>query len=149
MSFTAMADAERIFLDTNVLLSVTDQSREHHQASIHFLDDCRSQGVRLFLSGQVMREYLVVATRPVESNGLGLAPAKASHNLETFMEVARLLPENGETAKQLRTLVSTHALVGKRIHDAGIVATMRSHGLSHLKTWNPDDFARFPGLHLI
>ncbi len=50
---------------------------------------------------------------------------------------------------ELRSLVSTLALRGKRIPGAGIVATMRSHGLSHLKTWNPKDFEVFPALHLV
>ncbi|MFP4282429.1 MAG: type II toxin-antitoxin system VapC family toxin [Opitutales bacterium] len=144
-----MTDAERLFLDTNVLLAATDRSRSRHADSISLIEASVQRSVRLFLSGQVLREYLVVATRPVAQNGLGLDPQEANRNLGTFLQVAQLLPENADTARILRELVVHHALSGKRIHDAGIVATMLSHGLRDLKTWNPDEFSPFAELRLL
>lgn len=46
-------------------------------------------------------------------------------------------------------MVKKHDLKGKRIHDANLVAVMRTYGLSHLKTWNPKDFLPFVGLVMI
>lgn len=33
---------------------------------------------------------------------------------------------------------------GKRIHDANVVATMQTHGITRLLTQNPDDFTDLP-----
>jgi len=72
-----MKDAERIFVDTNVLLAATDRSRHTHQESVQFLEKGVTGEVRLFTCGQVLREYLVVATRPVDVNGLGIKADQA------------------------------------------------------------------------
>lgn len=141
--------AERIFVDTNVLLAATDRTRSTHKAATAFLQQSIREGLRLFVSGQILREYLVVATRPIDRNGLGLPPSQASVNVGLFRECCDLLSENETTARLLVALVKDYDLKGKRIHDAGIVATMRAHGLSHLKTWNPDDFKDFDDVILV
>jgi hypothetical protein len=45
-----------------------------------------------------------------------------------------------------RQLVVRNALMGVQVHDARLVAWMQAHGISHLLTLNPSDFARYPGL---
>ena len=40
----------------------------------------------------------------------------------------------------LRDLVRRYQVRGKRIHDANIVATMMTHGVSRLATYNVKDF---------
>jgi predicted nucleic acid-binding protein len=64
-------------------------------------------------------------------------------NLRHFRKCLGLLAEDGETASCLADLVDQHALRGKRIHDANIVATMRRNGLRRLKTFTPEDFRPF------
>jgi predicted nucleic acid-binding protein len=64
-------------VDTNVLLEATDEKRRFHQACVEFLE--RARGLRT--SAQVIREYLVVATRPVAVNGLGRALTDALMNI--------------------------------------------------------------------
>lgn len=41
-------------------------------------------------------------------------------------------------------LVSTYRVIGRRVHDARIVAAMIVHGVTHLLTFNRDDFRQFP-----
>jgi predicted nucleic acid-binding protein len=43
-------------------------------------------------------------------------------------------------------LVTAHQIVGKNAHDARLVAAMTVHGVSHLLTFNTQDFARYPGV---
>ena len=57
-----------IFVDTDVLLAATTPARAEHAAAKAFLES----GAALVSSGQVVREYIAVGTRPPESNGLGL-----------------------------------------------------------------------------
>ena len=45
-----------------------------------------------------------------------------------------------------RNLVTSHGVSGKKSHDARLVAAMKVHGVSHLLTFNTDDFKRFPGI---
>ncbi|MCC5839645.1 MAG: type II toxin-antitoxin system VapC family toxin [Opitutales bacterium] len=138
----------RYFVDTNVLLSATDKDRAHHAEALAFLDEGMAGRLSLYVNGQVLREYLVVATRPQAANGLEMETADALANLRHFRKCLALLAEDGETASCLAALVDQHALVGKRIHDANIVATMRQTGLRRLKTFNPDDFRPFAHLLL-
>ena len=78
-----MAD-DSLFVDTNVLLTATDESRPLHSEALNLLSGTTGRDKRLAASGQVVREYLVVATRPIENNGLGLSVADAEANVTEF-----------------------------------------------------------------
>ena len=119
-----MTAAEYCFIDTNVLLTASDKDRPNHTAAVHFLESGLRGEKRLFTNGQVFREYLVVATRPVENNGVGLSPNDALSNLHTFSASIQLLNESQAVAQKLHKLAADYQLKGKRIHDANIVATM-------------------------
>jgi predicted nucleic acid-binding protein len=62
-----MTDDRAVLVDTNVLLSATAPLRPLHRAAIAVLNDWPNQGSILATTTQVLREYLVVATRPVEA----------------------------------------------------------------------------------
>lgn len=135
---------EVVFADTNVLLCATDRSREHHEEARRLIRDAGPSGYHLALSGQIIREYLVVATRPVADNGLGLSIPEALHNVDQFSGPPAVFCDEPESvAAQLRQLTAAHDLKGKRIHDANVVATMLVHGIRRLITENTRDFAVF------
>ncbi|MGA1530247.1 MAG: type II toxin-antitoxin system VapC family toxin [Kiritimatiellia bacterium] len=134
---------DKVFVDTNVLLAATDTSREKHAEAITFLDEGLKGEIRLFVISQIIREYMVVATRPVEVNGLGLPLLDAVENVRKFKSFIQMLPDDDETAQELLSLISKHDLKGKRIHDANLVASMARHGLRILKTFNRADFEVF------
>ncbi|MBI3930233.1 MAG: PIN domain-containing protein [Armatimonadetes bacterium] len=140
---------ETFFVDTNVLVSATDRSRQHHERALDLLSRVPGAGGHLSWSGQVVREYLVVATRPVEGNGLGLSPGRALENVSAFHQRLHLLPEERAVARRLEALVARHGLVGKQIHDAGVVATMLVHGLTVCISDNGDDFSRFDEVDVV
>ena len=96
-------------------------------------------------SGQILREYLVVATRPAENNGLGLSAADAVSNVRAFRGRTTLLAEGGRVAGRLLRLLDDTACGGRQIHDAHVVATMIVHDIGAVVTMNVDDFARFSG----
>jgi predicted nucleic acid-binding protein len=104
---------------------------------------------RLFASGQVFREYLVVATRPKKNNGLGMLPKNALENVAAFRRCIHRLGENNGVADRLATLIRKHKLSGKRIHDANIAATMLEHSLKDLITLNPGDFEAIREIEVI
>jgi len=138
-----MTDAKTVFVDTNVLLSATDLQRTLHQAALEFLNDWPNRGQILATSAQVFREYLAVATRPVEVNGLGLGVDDALANVAAFRGRMRLLSETEQSWDRLRGLVASYRCSGKQIHDANLVATALASGVTKLVTANAADFSRF------
>jgi predicted nucleic acid-binding protein len=140
-----MTDDKAILVDTNVLLSATAPLRPLHRAALAVLNDWPNQGVILVTTSQVLREYLVVATRPAEVNGLGLGVDDALSNVAAFRGRMRLLTDSESAWDRLRSLIATHGCMGKQIHDANVVATALSFGVTRLVTANLGDFARFSG----
>ena len=138
-----------LFVDTNVLLTATDESRPHHLDAGRLLGESGLHGLHLAASGQVLREYLVVATRPLDANGLDLRVRDATANVSEFLRCIQLYDETEEVAGRLRQLGLTYGLRGKRLHDANIVATMSTHGIRALVTQNPDDFAPFDEIDIV
>lgn len=133
-----------LFVDTNVLLSATDRARRGYPRARRLLQAAATAGYHLALSGQILREYLTAATRPVEVNGLGLPAADALRNVDVFASPPTwFCDEPEEVSRYLRGLVSRHDLRGPRIHDANVVATMAVHGIDRLVTDNEGDFRAF------
>jgi predicted nucleic acid-binding protein len=140
---------ELVIADTNVLLSATNTARPDHEASKLVFSTAIDRGVHLATCGQILREYLVVATRPVSVNGLGLALADALKNLTWFRKRMVFFEESEEVHHALVKIVTALDILGKRIHDANIAALMKSSGIRYLVTNNPDDFSGFPGIEVL
>lgn len=138
-----------VFVDTNVLLTATDTSRQNHEAARRLIAESGSRGLHLAASGQILREYLAVATRPIDANGLGLDTRDAIANVKAFQRYVGMYEETVETANRLRRLGLKHHLRGKRFHDANIVATMSVHGIHALVTDNVRDFASFSEIDVV
>ena len=133
----------RAMLDTNVILSATDEGRTEHRQALLIFNDWAARGTVLYASGQIMREYLAVATRPADKNGLGLHQADALANVRAFRARTHLLTEDSEVADCLLGLLEETSCAGKQVHDANVVATMLVHGIDSLITINLGDFTRF------
>lgn len=134
---------DRVFCDTNVLLAATDRSRAEHADCQRALTGCGEHGVDCYTAPQILREYLVVATRPADVNGLGLSMADARANLRAWRRRAYLLDEDAAVCKRLDELLAAVDCRGKRVHDANVLAVMRCHGIEHLITANGSEFAAF------
>ena len=68
----AIRPGSLLLLDTNILLAATNTGRVNHKMSRQIFPACRTSGIHVAVCGQILREYLVVCTRPTENNGLGL-----------------------------------------------------------------------------
>ena len=134
---------DRVMLDTNVLLAATDHGRPEHRDALRVLNDWATANTGLCTSGQVLREYLTVATRPAERNGLGLKLSDALGNVRAIRERTTLLAEDSRVADRLLGLLADVECLGKQVHDANLVATMLVHGIGTIVTMNLADFARF------
>ena len=144
-----MTRGDRVFVDTNVLLEATDERRPQHGKASTLFARGPEFGIELCLSGQVLREYLVVATRHLEHNGLGLAVEDALHNVSQFRARATLCPETPPVSSRLLELIASSGTTGKKIHDLNIIATAMVAGVEQIVTGNPKDFSGHPGLRVL
>lgn len=142
----AIPAGEMVFLDTNILLTATDESRAFHETARKLIARGGAAGLHGATSGQVIREYLVVATRPLAENGLGLSSADAIGNIVKMTRRLQFYDERESVSVRLRRLVGAGGIRGKAVHDANIVATLIEHGIEWLVTENPEDFAGYPGV---
>jgi predicted nucleic acid-binding protein len=133
----------RVMLDTNVLLAATDEGRAEHHDALTIINDWAAGHTDLCTSGQILREYLSVATRPAEKNGLGLNLPDALGNVRAIRERTTLLAEDSKVADRLFGLLGDVQCLGKQVHDANLVATMLVHGIGTVVTMNLEDFTRF------
>ena len=137
------ARPDRVLLDTNVLLAATDEGRAEHHDALTIFNEWAAGDTTLCTSGQILREYLAVVTRPAENNGLGLRPADAVSNVRAIRERTAFLVEDARVADRLQGLLTDVECGGKQVHDANVIATMLAHGVGTVVTMNVEDFARF------
>ena len=138
----AMTNATPIFLDTNILVYATSPDSLFHTVAHTGLVKLARAGRRGGISTQVIREYYATLTRPTLDGSLPpLAPVLA--NITRFRGAYLVLDDTDQVIQTLITLVQTVLVGGRQIHDANIVATMRTYGIEDLYTHNTAHFARF------
>jgi predicted nucleic acid-binding protein len=60
-----------------------------------------------------------------------------------------VLPDTDAVYSEWRTLVTTHGVTGLRPYDARLVAAIQVHGVTHLLTFNVEDFRRYPEITVV
>jgi len=103
----------------------------------------------LCISSQVIYEFLVVATKPVTENGLGMSQPDADAQLANLLSGIDVLYDSEPVATELRRLVVTHLVTGKKIHDTRLVAVMTVYRVQEVLTFNGGDFKRFPQIQVL
>ncbi|MCC5661097.1 PIN domain-containing protein [Nostoc sp. XA010] len=134
-----------VFLDTNILVYASQIKSPFHQAAMEAIQDFYDAGVDLWISRQVLREYLATLTRPQQFANL-LPIAIVIQDLRYFYNRFRVAEDSSQVTERLLTLMEEIPSGGKQVHDANIVATMLVYGIPQLLTHNTSDFARFSGL---
>jgi predicted nucleic acid-binding protein len=136
----------RYLLDTNVVLRLADLESPQNALVTEAIATLLEQQQVCVLISQVLIELWVVATRPVEVNGLGWSIPKTTDEMAQLLDEFLLLDERAEIFATWQQLVATQSIAGKRAHDARIAAAMLTHGVTHLLTFNTQDFIQVPGI---
>jgi predicted nucleic acid-binding protein len=132
----------KTFVDTNVLFRSLHEDLPLHSVAVELIKQARADEMELWVSRQVLREYLVQASRP----GFMTHPIdmiQAEKQILLIKSAYRIADETEKVTKRLLTLLKRYPTAGKQVHDANIVATMLVNGISTLLTTNEKDFARF------
>jgi len=134
--------AESLFIDTNILVFANVAEAPLHKAALDNIKKHKDSGCNLWISSQVLREYIAVRSRHElfsRSSHLGMLIER----VRFFESAFNVAYDNPSTLENLLMLIKKVPVGGKQIHDANIVATMLSHGIQHLLTDNVEDFERF------
>jgi predicted nucleic acid-binding protein len=133
-------------VDTNVLLRVVHKSAVEHLTCLTAVRKLNSRGDLVFIAAQNIVELWSVATRPPSVNGLGMHPPRVDREIERLLLTFSLLDDDPMVFGKWRELVRTHVVLGRQVHDARLVASMLTYGVTHILTFNGGDFARYPGI---
>jgi predicted nucleic acid-binding protein len=137
--------AEPTFVDTNVIVHSNRGKSPFFARAGDILRREREAGTPLWLSRQIIREYLAVVTR-AQATEPALPFATASANVAGFLANLNVAEDGPRVTDKLLELLDRHPSGGRQIHDANIVATMLTHGIFRLLTFNEADFRRFGGV---
>lgn len=136
-------------LDANILLRFADTASVQHPTTVVAIDFLRQQGFVPRTVPQSFFEFWVVATRPTANNGLGLTPIDCEATAAGLVTTFPILEDKPGLFAEWRALVVAHSCRGKVAHDARYVAAMKTHGITHILTFNTPDFARYPGITVL
>ena len=136
-------------VDTNLLVRLAQPKNPHRREAVRALRTLRRQPESLGIVPQNLVEFWAVATRPASSNGLGLTIDETSKLIGKLKVLFTLLPESAEIFAEWERIVLQHQVFGKQAHDARLVAAMLVHNVTHLLTFNTDDFKRYEGITVV
>lgn len=130
-------------VDSNVLLRLVYRRDAMHVDAQNAYTILRQQDRALYIVPQNLIEFWAVATRPISANGLGLTIEEAAHESSLLKGLFTLKPDNHEIYTAWENLVIKYQVRGKQAHDARLVAAMSVYQITHLLTFNTNDFKRF------
>ena len=138
----AITVGSKIFIDTNILIYASLAQSPFHDKAVAHLREFELAEIDLYISRQVLREYLAVMTRPdVLTEEIPLS--SLVQDVRGFEESLVVLDDGPAVTAKLLEIIEQHAVAGKQIHDANIVASMLVHNVPTLLTHNTADFKRY------
>jgi predicted nucleic acid-binding protein len=132
--------------DTNILLRWVSPADPQHSLAVDSVKALQRRGEVVHITPQNLIEFWGVATRPAAVNGLGMSPAEAELEVESLERLFPLVPDSPAVYARWKRLVLAAGVSGVKVHDARLAAVMLVNGLTHVLTFNTNDFKRFPGI---
>ncbi len=139
-------------IDTSVLARLANAADARYPIADRAVMELHRRGELLHITPQVLVEFRNVATRPVALNGLGLSTVDTESQAGGFEAKFPLLPDTPDIHPAWKALVGALGVIGKRVHDARLVAVCHVHRVAQILTFNVPHFAGmagFPGLLVV
>ena len=135
--------------DTNVVLRWALPHDPFSAPAANSVKLLRRRGDVVCVCSQNLIEFWSVATRPASANGLGMTPATAAIEVDRIASLFGVLSDTPAVYSHWRRLVEACSVTGRQAHDARLAAVMLVHGVTHILTFNVDDFRRYPGIVVV
>jgi len=137
----ATMDDKALFVDTNLLVYANVIETPMHEQALAAINTAHQAGRTIWISRQVIREYLVTMTRPQAFENL--PKTTVLEQVDQFIKRFQVADDTAAVTGQLVKLLGDFKIGGKQVHDANIVATMLAYDIPCLLTHNVRDFERF------
>ena len=138
-----------ILADTNIILRRLHRAHPQYRQARDAITRFSHEGNRICVASQNLIELWAVSTRPIENNGFGLTPTQADKVVTRVEKSIVRLPDSDDIYREWRRLVVTHGVSGKTSHDARLVAAMIVNRITHILTFNADDFTRYAEIKVL
>jgi predicted nucleic acid-binding protein len=138
-----------VLLDTNILLRSVEPLHPQHAIAVGAVSQLLAESTPVYFTLQNIAEFWNVATRPIERNGLGLSIPSTLGEVERIEGLLTLLPDTPAVYAEWKRIIVEHSVSGVKVHDARLIATMKTHGVIRLLTFDVDDFARYTGIEVM
>jgi predicted nucleic acid-binding protein len=132
-------------IDTSVLARLANTADAQYAAAYRAVTLLHQGGEVLHITPQNLVEFRNLATRSVALNGLGLSTADAEAKAAVFEGLFPLLTESPDIYPAWKTVVEALGIIGKRVHDARLVAVCHAHAVTHVLTFNVAHFQGMAG----
>lgn len=134
-------------VDTNVLVEAHYDDARYHRECFELLDRAKSNELQLAVTPQILMEFFSVST-----NGRRMLKPYSPH--EMLVAIQRLLalpgmqilPFPDDVFDRTQQLLKLHPVAGPAIYDVQIAATMLSHGVTSIFTYDKQGFVAFDGI---
>jgi predicted nucleic acid-binding protein len=133
-------------IDTSILARLANAADPQYATADRAVMKLHHRGETLCITPQNLIEFRNLATRPRAVNGLGLPAADAEAKAAVFEGTFSLLTETPAIYPTWKALVSALGIIGKRVHDARLVAVCHVNAVTHVLTFNVAHFIGMAGL---
>lgn len=135
-------------VDANVLVYAMDADAPQHAASRALLDAARASSTTLFVTSQVLCEFYSIVTnsRRVPKPR---SPEDAMRAISGLLVFLHVLPTPARVVEAWLDLLRRRPVLGRRVFDLQIAATMQVNGVLRIYTFNASDFEVFPELAVV
>jgi predicted nucleic acid-binding protein len=128
---------EPIFLDTNILVYASVDTSPFYSQVRAVITAHELAGTPLWISRQIIREYLATLARP----HVGIPMTVLTATVRQFEVRFQMVDEGPAVTAQLLTLLEQG--YSAQVYDTNIIATMQTIGIRRILTNNPGDFMPF------
>ncbi len=141
----------KIFLDTNVLVSAIDTTRANHKKAIKLIEKIKKNEYQAFISTQIIGEFYVSLTRSLGGIAAPLSPDEAGKEIEEMLssEMFTVLPVTEVIIRKSLILSAERGIKEVKFWNVVIIATMLENRISILYTENLKDFKKFTDIIVI
>ena len=139
----------KYLLDTNILLRASDRNSPRYNLAVNSVASLIARGDECVITLQVLIEFWVVATRPIDVNGLGWNVEQTNFKINRLINQFALVEETEAIFSQWLDLVTRYQIKGKRTHDARLMAVAIASSITHILTFNPKDFTKVTELTIV
>ena len=120
-----------------------------HTLAIEALRTLRRRREMLCFMPQVLAEFWSVCTARAQHARLRPPTLEAERRAQVVERYFRLLPDSVTTYQEWRQLLVRHTVAGVKVHDARLIASMKVYDITHLLTFNTEDFTRYPNIIVV